>query len=258
MPTLKINDIETDFHDSGKGPVLLLLHGLGSSKRDWDKQIAFLQNDFRIIAPDFRAHGKTGIPDEFGVEKMADDMKELLTALDIESAVVAGFSMGGAVAFEMAYRYPQLVEKLIIINSGPDFNQMPELGIDLLKTRTEYIQNKGLPALAKEIAFNMFPEESQQAWRQEFEERVASNDEDAYLQSFTTLMNWGLGERISEIKQPVLVIGSDKDYTPVQVKEAYTKRLQQGEFVLISDSRHGVVLDQADNLNQVILKFIKE
>ena len=257
MALTTINGIDLDYADVGKGEVLVMLHGLGSTKKDWDRQIPVLSQKFRVIAPDFRAHGNSErVPKEQGVDVMTEDVYQLLKSLNISKASFVGFSMGGAVCFNMAYTHPEAVHKLVIINSGPDFNNAKDSGIDLLAERTKIIKEQGFVSLADTISKGMFPEENQAQWRKEFRQRIIDNDEDAYLNTFGSLMKWGLDDQVSEIKHPTLVIASDMDYTSVDYKKAYANKMENAKLVVIENSRHGIVLDQAEKLNQELLKFL--
>ena len=252
-----INGIDIDYADVGEGNALVLLHGLGSTKKDWDLQIPVLSQKFRVIAPDFRAHGNSErVPKEQNVEIMTEDIFQLMKFLKINKASFVGFSMGGAVAFQMALSHPENVDKLVILNSGPDFNNAKDSGVDILGERTKIIKEQGFNTLAQTISAGMFPEDKQKEWRDEFEQRIVSNDEDAYLKTFGELMSWGMGEKISEIPHQTLVIASDMDYTPVDYKKSYTEKMQHAKLVVIENSRHGVVLDQAEKLNEELLKFL--
>ena len=69
-------------------------------------------------------------------------------------------------------------------------------------------------------------------------------------------MKWGLDDKVSELKNPTLVIASDMDYTSVDYKKAYVNKMQNAKLVVIENSRHGVVVDQAEKLNRELLKFL--
>lgn len=257
MSKIHANDIELDYEDHGTGKVLLLLHGLGSTKKDWDAQVPFFSKTYRVITLDLRGHGDSSKPkDAYGVGLMTEDVKAFLDQLKIKKATFVGFSMGGAVTFQMAASHPEYVENLVIVNSGPDFNDMGAIGEELLRSRTEFLETKGLEQLAKEISFNMFPEPHQVALREAFEKRCKSNDYNAYYKSFVTLMDWGLGDQLEAISTRTLVVGSDMDYTPVTFKQAYVSRMQNASLSIIKNSRHGVVIDQPEAFNRELKKFL--
>ncbi len=257
MAVKGINGVEISYAEAGEGDVVVLLHGLGSTNQDWDLQIPVLSPKFRVIAPDFRAHGNsTRVPSEQSVELMTEDIFELLKSMHISKASFVGFSMGGAVCFQMALSHPEMVHKMVIVNSGPDFNRPNDAGVDILAVRTDIIKNQGFLSLADAISKGMYPEENQAAWREEFKQRLVQNDEDAYLNTFGELMKWGIGDKVSEIDNKTLVIASDMDYTPVEYKRNYVDRMPNAELIVIENSRHGIVVDQADKLNEELLKFL--
>jgi 3-oxoadipate enol-lactonase len=255
------NGIELEYLDRGEGEVILLLHGLGSTRADWDQQVEEFSREFRILAPDLRGHGNSSKPKDrsaYGIDKCAEDMQLLLRELDIEKCIVVGFSMGGAVAFQMAVDAPHLVTKMVIVNTAPNFNDLGELGEELLRERTRALKTTGMEPLAKQISEGMFPEEDQRELRNAFFERARKNPVDVYYNSFTTLMGWGIGEKVKNIKMPVLVVASDNDYTPVSLKESYAETLPDARLVVVANSRHGVTMDQPEQFNAVLLKFFRE
>lgn len=257
MALISVNGIELDYTDVGSGDVVVLLHGLGSTKQDWDLQIPVLSRKFRVIAPDFRAHGNsTKVPEKQGVEYMMEDVYQLLKSLDIAKASFVGFSMGGAVCFQMALSHPEIVDKIVIVNSGPDFNRPNDAGVDILAVRTKIIKEEGFLTLAETISKGMYPEENQELWRADFKKRLVNNDEDAYLYTFAELMKWGIGDKVSQIPNKTLVVASDMDYTPVEFKQNFVDKMPDAKLVVIENSRHGIVLDQAEKLNDELIKFL--
>ena len=85
MPKIKVNKIELNYEEYGKGEVLLFLHGLGSTQADWDAQVPFFSKKYRVVVVDLRGHGKTSIPfKDYGVRFMTEDIKQLLDVLKIE------------------------------------------------------------------------------------------------------------------------------------------------------------------------------
>lgn len=258
MPQISVNNISLDYEDIGKGKVLLMLHGLGSTKQDWDAQVPFFSKHYRVLTVDLRGHGNTTKPkNDYGVAYMTADIKAFLDALSIIKVTIIGFSMGGAVAFDFAVKHPEYLENLVVVNSSPDFNAMGKIGEDLLKNRTEFLKTKGLDALAKEIAFNMFPKPSQIKTREAFETRCKNNDFNAYYKSFVTLMDWSLGNKLKTITVRTLIVASDMDYTPVSFKEAYVNRMQNATLAILENSKHGGIMDQPEDFNNKVYNFLK-
>jgi pimeloyl-ACP methyl ester carboxylesterase len=107
------------FRIAGSGPALLLIHGIGDNSTTWSPVHAKLAQRFTVIAPDLLGHGQSDKPRaDYSVAAYANGMRDLLGVLDIERATVVGHSLGGGVAMQFAYQFPQLVERLILIGSG--------------------------------------------------------------------------------------------------------------------------------------------
>lgn len=107
------------FRIAGEGPALLLLHGIGDNSATWYEVIPHLAKNHRVIAPDLLGHGRSDKPRaDYSVAAYANGMRDLLTALGIDRVTVVGHSLGGGVAMQFAYQYPQMVERLILVSAG--------------------------------------------------------------------------------------------------------------------------------------------
>ena len=107
------------FRIAGSGPALLLIHGIGDNSATWSTVHAKLAQRFTVIAPDLLGHGQSDKPRaDYSVAAYANGMRDLLSVLDIEKVTVVGHSLGGGVAMQFAYQFPQLVERLILVGSG--------------------------------------------------------------------------------------------------------------------------------------------
>ena len=253
------NGISIEYLDQGEGEVMLLLHGLGSTKADWDFQKEAFSKAFRVIAPDLRGHGNSTKPEsikEYGISHCGEDMKLLLQTLNIEKCTVVGFSMGGAIAFDMAVKYPSLFHKMVIVNTAPDFNNLGEFGEQMIEERTNLLKSEGMLAMAKKVSEGMFPDSDQIELQKIFYNRASKNELKPYFNSFITLMEWGLGDEIEKITIPSLVIASEYDYTPIDSKVKYVEKMKNARLEIIKNSRHGVTMDQPLEFNKVILNFM--
>ena len=111
------DELEVAYFDEGKGEeVILFIHGLGSYAPAWKKNMEALKNGYRCIAIDLPGYGKSSKGKyEASMSYYATVVKELLDALGIEKATLAGHSMGGQIAITAALAYPELVERLVLV-----------------------------------------------------------------------------------------------------------------------------------------------
>ncbi len=116
---VSIHGHEVAYRMEGKGPTLLLLHGIAGSSRTWRDVIPRLTDRFTVIAPDFMGHGLSEKPvGDYSLGAFASGIRDLLEVLDIERASVVGQSFGGGVAMQLAYQHPELCERLVLVDSG--------------------------------------------------------------------------------------------------------------------------------------------
>jgi len=122
QPTLQFRTIHgyrRAFRIAGSGPALLLIHGIGDNSTTWGPVHARLASRFTVIAPDLLGHGQSDKPRaDYSVAAYANGMRDLLGVLDVERVTVVGHSLGGGVAMQFAYQFPQLVDRLILVGAG--------------------------------------------------------------------------------------------------------------------------------------------
>jgi pimeloyl-ACP methyl ester carboxylesterase len=100
-------------------PVVLLVHGIAGNARQWDGVMARLAGRARVLAPDLLGHGQSAKPrGDYSLGAYAVGLRDLLLALDLPRATVVGHSLGGGVAMQFAYAYPELTERLALVSSG--------------------------------------------------------------------------------------------------------------------------------------------
>jgi pimeloyl-ACP methyl ester carboxylesterase len=115
---VRAGDFEIWTEQVGEGPDVLLIAGLGDPAEAWQPQLDGLADRYRITAFDNRGAGRTPLPaGPLSAAVMADDAAALLPALEVTSADVAGFSMGSAIAQELALRHPKLVRSLVLVST---------------------------------------------------------------------------------------------------------------------------------------------
>ena len=101
------------------GPVLVLIHGITSSSRTWEPVLDALGRTHRVIAPDLLGHGESAKPrGDYSLGAYASGVRDLLAVLGHERATVVGHSLGGGIAMQFAYQFPERLDRLVLVSSG--------------------------------------------------------------------------------------------------------------------------------------------
>ena len=121
-PTLHFRTIHgyrRAFRVAGSGPVLLLIHGIGDNSTTWHSVHSKLAQRFTVIAPDLIGHGASAKPHgDYSLGAFASSLRDLLVALGHERATIVGHSLGGGIAMQFSYQFPERVERLVLVDSG--------------------------------------------------------------------------------------------------------------------------------------------
>src|SRR3989449_11279794 len=135
------------YRQAGWGPVVVLIHGITGSSETWEDVIEPLAEKYTVVAPDLLGHGASAKPrGDYSLGAYASGIRDLLGALGHDRATVVGHSLGGGVAMQMAYQFPERCERLGLVSSGGlgrEVNFLPraatlpgaEGGIPLLASR---------------------------------------------------------------------------------------------------------------------------
>src|SRR4051812_45488369 len=104
---------------AGSGPVLVLVHGITSKGETWRRVMPRLAERFTVIAPDLLGHGESAKPrGDYSLGAYASGIRDILLALGHERATFVGHSLGGGVTLQLSYQFPQLCERLVLVDSG--------------------------------------------------------------------------------------------------------------------------------------------
>jgi 3-oxoadipate enol-lactonase len=242
----------------GEGIPVLLLHGLGSSWQDWQPQIEALSRFAEVFALDLRGHGASEpLREPVSVAELAEDVGEFIRVQAIQGCVLVGISMGGMVGFQLLAQQPELVGRLVAINSAPSFplDSWALRGKVLL--RLALIRLLGLKTMGRLLARKLFPYAEQSELRRRTAMRIGENDPVSYLHAIRAILGWSALPAVNGVDTPMLIVAGDRDYTPLAYKQAYVAALRNAELQVVSDSGHATPLDQPEQLNTLLERFIR-
>jgi len=108
-----------NYVEAGRGPVLLLVHGMAGNIGNWQKVIEPLARHHTVVAPDLPGHGASAPgAGGYSVGALAAGLRDLLIVLGHERATLVGHSLGGGIAMQFAYQFPEMTERLVLVSSG--------------------------------------------------------------------------------------------------------------------------------------------
>src|SRR5436190_11755817 len=116
---LSIHGHRVAYREAGSGPAVVLIHGITSDSSTWRRVLPYLARRFTVIAPDLAGHGGSAKPrGDYSLGAHASGVRDLLVALGHEHATFVGHSLGGGVAMQAAYQFPERCERLVLVDSG--------------------------------------------------------------------------------------------------------------------------------------------
>ncbi len=256
MPFFRNDDLSIHYLERGRGEPLLLIHGLGSTGADWAFQVAALEHRFRIITPDLPGSGHSQPPRTgYTIAGFASALWKLMDHLEVKKPNIVGFSLGGAVALEMATMRPAHVPRLGLINSLATYQPR-----DIRKRLEIYISASivrlfGMPRAAYLMSARLFPEPWQRALREHAAHVLGTVPTNSYLATGLALARWAIFDRLHLLKCRTLLIAAENDFTPLAEKQELAARLD-AELVVVKGSRHGTPFDSVEITNASLLALL--
>ena len=116
---IELHGHRVSFRYAGEGPALVLVHGITGTWRHWERVIPPLSEHYTVIAPDLLGHGRSAKPrGDYSLGAFASGVRDLLLALGHDQATIVGHSLGGGIAMQFAYQYPEPCDRLVLVSSG--------------------------------------------------------------------------------------------------------------------------------------------
>ncbi|MFP4133086.1 MAG: alpha/beta fold hydrolase [Halothece sp.] len=116
---IQTNNVQLHYVSEGEGPLMLMLHGFPEFWYSWRHQIPEFAKDYQVVAPDLRGYNDSDKPQgisAYAITELVEDVKGIIEGFGKEKCVLVGHDWGGAIAWHFAYTYPEMLEKLIIMN----------------------------------------------------------------------------------------------------------------------------------------------
>lgn len=261
MPTVETGDIVTYYEEAGSGEPLILICGLSADLQVWRFQVPELSKRFRVICYDNRGAGRTSTPDEpYSIAGMADDLSALLNHLQINSAHVLGWSMGGLIAQQFALTWPLRVRKLILISTTSQADGFFRLAIkNWMNIRRSDMSFEQIVRFVSRWGYSPAFYDNDQVYEkliQVMATNPCAQKAHAFLRQADALLAHNMGEAAREIRAQTLVIaGIHDNLLPLYHSESLAKTIPGATLRVLSGAHNG--FDEfPDEYNRAILDFL--
>ena len=149
--TLKLHGHDVAVRHAGHGPAILLIHGMAGSSTTWQPIIGRLAERFTVICPDLPGHGRSDKPrGDYSLGAYASGLRDLLRELGCERATIVGQSLGGGIAMQFTYQYPQFCARMVLVGSGGLGNEVLPLLRALTFPGVEYLLPVAFPSFVRD------------------------------------------------------------------------------------------------------------
>jgi pimeloyl-ACP methyl ester carboxylesterase len=116
---IELHGHRVNYRLAGQGPLIVLVHGITSTSESWREVMGWLADDFTVLAPDLLGHGESAKPrGDYSLGAYASGIRDLIVALGYERGTFLGHSLGGGVAMQLAYQFPERCERMVLVSSG--------------------------------------------------------------------------------------------------------------------------------------------
>ncbi|HEX8385833.1 MAG TPA: alpha/beta hydrolase [Rubricoccaceae bacterium] len=262
---------ELFYQDFGTGQPVVLLHGWPLSHRMWERQVPVLNaHGFRTIAYDRRGFGHSGFPSGgYDYDTLAADLNDLLTELDLRDTVLVGFSMGGGEVARYLSRYgADRVSKVALVASvtpfmmqtadnsdGVDPSVFEEMTAQMTADRPAFLTRFGNQFFNQGLLTHpVSPEQLDYAWN-----IAVMAQPQATLACAEAFAATDFRQDLAAFTVPTLIVHGDADQT-VPMKNSgdrTAKAIPSAQYVVIDGAPHGLYLTHAEELNVVLLDFLR-
>lgn len=248
--------LDHDVHGRLGQPAVLLLGSLGADRRMWDPQVRALAGRWRVITADLRGHGRSPAPGgPYRMAELAEDVLDVLGAVNERRVHLVGLSLGGAVAQTLALARPELVASLTLVSTAAKFGT-PEAW----RGKSELVAARGTAALADAVVGNWFTDDCRRMrpeLPQRFAEGIRATPDAGYAGCCGALSGFDSREALAGLEprlaRRTLVIAGEQDTsTPLPVVRDLHGRIPGSAMITVSPAKHLLTAERPELVNPIL------
>lgn len=251
MPTAGEMYYFTSKSNGGKEPILVLIHGAGGNYLHWPHNLRRL-NHHKVYAPDLPGHGKSSGLGLQSVNSYAESIAAWMKSVGIDQAVIAGHSMGGAIAQTLAVEYPKMVRALILVATGARLSVNQNLLFKLSTPATT-------PSAVEDIIKWSWKPGTEQKLLEKIRDQLLATRSAVIYGDYLACNNFNLTSSLKKIKVPTLVVaGEDDKMTPLDLNRQLEQGIRQAQIAVVPNAGHMVMLEQPEKVARETLTFLSK
>lgn len=275
MQHLQLHGNEIAFRTAGSGPVVVLIHGMAGSSATWSPVLPRLAERFTVIAPDLLGHGRSAKPAiaDYSLGAYASNVRDVLVALGHRRATIIGQSLGGGVAMQFAYQFPDRCERLVLVGSGGLGREVSPLLRALTFPGVEYLFPLVFTGFARDagrtvggwlrrVGLRPSPQVDE-IWRS-YESLVDANSRAAFVRTLRSVIDLG-GQQVSAHDRlhmaadiPTLIVWGDHDgIIPSEHARAAQQTLPNSRLELFEGVGHFPHCEAPERFCRVLAEFME-
>jgi pimeloyl-ACP methyl ester carboxylesterase len=281
LRNLELRHEETRLHGrrisyltAGEGPVLLAVHGIASDSQAWRAALPLLARRATVIAPDLPGHGASAkAPGDYSLGSLASSLRDLLVKLGHERATLVGHSLGGGVAMQFSYMFPERTERLVLVSSGglgrsvnPLLRAATLPGSELAIAATIgpiTALGRAAAAAARRLGLRFSPDLGEVG--RGFATLADREGRMAFLDTLRSVVNFS-GQRVDASDRlylasgmPTLLLWGERDpIIPAGHGRRAQERMPGSRLVTFADSGHFPQIDDPHRFAATVLEFLEE
>jgi pimeloyl-ACP methyl ester carboxylesterase len=267
---IKVLGMDVHYRDEGKpdDPLpIVLIHGTGASLHTWEPMVAELKATYRVITLDIPAFGLTGPNPQrnYSTEFYNSFMQAFLKALNVDSCIMGGNSLGGSIAWNYALSYPAAVKKLILIDAGgyPTTAKSMPIAFRIAKTPVlkHLLKYLGSRSLAVKSIENVYADPSRvkpEIVDRYYDMYLREGNRQALLDRMATPFHPDTYQKISTLQMPTLILWGEEDkLIPVENAYRFQKDLPHDTMVILKNLGHVPMEEDPKTTTEVVSRFLR-
>ena len=259
----------------GEGPVLVFIHGMAGSSATWNAVLPSLSEQFTVVAPDLLGHGDSANPRmaDYSLGAFASTVRDVLDVLGHRRATVVGQSLGGGVAMQFAYQFPDRCERLVLLDSGGLGRDVAPLLRGLTFPGVEYLfplvftsvacqAGNTIAAWLGKVGLRKTPQ-AEEMWRS-YESLVDPARRAAFIRTLRSVISLG-GQQVSAHDRlhigeqiPMLIVwGGHDSIIPIEHGRDAHRALPHSRFEVFEDAGHYPHCEAPERFVRVVTDFVR-